>query len=471
MQSLILLLSLALILAVASALALHVRGRARLAALQLELEWSRRAQGEIEAECQRLRQESERLRPLAERHAATLARLEGMESRSAALEAEAGRLRAELAERQRRETELAVRLEEERRRTEDRQALLQEASRRLGESFENLAQRIFEEKLARFSQQGGEKLDQLIRPLREDLGGFRQLVESSFRLEAEQRGFLRGEIEQLKRMNERLSEEAEGLARALRGEFRARGLWGEMVLERVLESAGLEKGREFLVQESLSAEEGQPLRPDVIVLLPENRRVVIDAKAPLDAYLRACEAEEEAARQTALHQHAEAIRKHCNELASRGYERAVGEQAVEMVLMFIPAEAALAEALRLAPAIQDEALKKRIVLVGPNTLLAMLRTVALLWRLDLQGRNAREIARQAGALYDKFAAFVEDLQKIGEALARAQATHEAAFAKLSRGKGNLIARAERLRVLGANPKRTLPPPLELEADGEPEQED
>lgn len=468
MPSLTLLLSLALTLAVASAFALHLRARARLAALQLELEWTRRQQGEIEAECQRLRQESERLRPLAEQHAATLARLEVVASRSAALEAEAGRLRAELEERQRRETELAVRLEEEQRRAADRLALLEDASRRLGESFENLAQRIFEEKLARFNQQGGEKLDQLIRPLREDLGGFRQLVENSFRLEAEQRGFLRGEIEQLKRLNERLGAEAEGLARALRGEFRTRGVWGEMVLERVLESAGMEKGREFIVQESLRPEEGGRLRADVIVLLPENRRLVIDAKAPLDAYLRACEAEDEASRQTALRQHAEAIRRHVTELAGRGYERAAGQETLELVLMFIPAEAALAEALRLAPALQTEALAKRIALVGPNTLLAMLHTVALLWRLDVQSRSAREIARQAGMLYDKFAAFVEDLQKIGDALARAQATHEAAFTKLSRGKGNLIAQAERLRDLGANPKRSLPPSLELEADGESE---
>ncbi|GIX33615.1 MAG: hypothetical protein KatS3mg125_1571 [Lysobacterales bacterium] len=459
---LILLLAVGFLLALADAL----RGRLRLAALRAENEWQQRRLEERElalSEAQRRVATSERL---AEERGQALARLEPVADRERELREAQARLLSELEGARQREAELAVRLEEERRRGAEKLALLEEASRRLGESFENLAQRIFEEKIARFSQQGGERLEQLIRPLREDLGGFRALVESGFRLEAEQRGFLRGELEQLRRLNERLSAEAESLAKALRGEFRTRGLWGEMILERVLESAGLEKGREFLVQESLSAEDGRRLRPDVIVMLPENRQVLIDAKAPLEAYLRACEASDEETRQQSLAAHARAVRAHLVELAGRGYDQAAGGDAVEMVLMFVPSEAALAEALRLEPALQADALERRIALVGPNTLLAMLRAVAFLWRLDAQSRNAREIARQAGALYDKFAAFVEDLGKVGEALAKAQAAHQAAFAKLSSGKGNLIGRVERLRALGASPKRALPSALEPDEESE-----
>lgn len=458
----------AALIALGGVVFLYFRAQARLTALASELEWLRREHGASQAQALELRAECERLQRLAEQRAETLGRLEAEAARLPALEAEIERLRADSNERQQRAAELAVRLEEEQRRAAEKLAWLEDASRRLGESFENLAQRIFDEKLARFSSVGSEKLDQIIQPLRQDLQGFRQLVESGFRFDHEQRGILRGEIEQLRKLNERLSAEAEGLAKALRGEFRTRGLWGEMVLERVLESAGLEKGRDFLVQGTLLSEEGERLRPDVIVFLPEGRRVVIDAKAPLEAYLRACEALSEEEREKAMLKHAEAIRSHVAELATRGYERAVGENAVEMVLMFIPAEAALAEALRVDPALQAGALAKRIALVGPNMLLAMMQVVSLLWRLDAQSRNAREIARQAGALYDKFAAFVEDLQKLGEALARAQTMHDAALAKLARGKGNLIARTEKLKALGASPKRSLPPAFDSGAESEEE---
>ncbi|MDW8479606.1 MAG: DNA recombination protein RmuC [Xanthomonadales bacterium] len=214
------------------------------------------------------------------------------------------------------------------------------------------AQRIFEEKLARFTQQGGERIDQLLRPLREELGGFRQLVETGLRLDAEQRGLLRGELEQMRRLNERLSAEAEGLARALRGEFRTRGLWGELVLERVLESAGLERGREYELQRTVRDEEGGRRRPDAVVYLPEGRQVLIDAKAPLAAFLRACEAAEEESRRAALAQHARALKEHLRELGGRGYEAAGESGTVEMVLLFVPSEAALAEALREDPSLQ-----------------------------------------------------------------------------------------------------------------------
>lgn len=448
------------------ALAEALRLRLRLAALRTEHEWQGRQLTERELALAEARQQLALSQQLAEERGQALARLEGIAQNERELREVQARLAAELDACRQRERELSVRLEEERRRAEEKIALLEDASRRLGESFENLAQRIFDEKMLRFSEQGGEKLEQLIRPLREDLGGFRQLIESGFRAEAEQRGALRGELELLRKLNERLSTEAEGLAKALRGDFRTRGQWGEMVLERVLESAGLERGREFLVQESLTGEDGQRLRPDVVVLLPENRRVLIDAKAPLEAYLRACKAENEQGRREALAAHVGALRSHLRDLAGRGYEEASGVGAVEMVLMFVPNEAALAEALRHEPDLQAEALERRIALVGPHTLLAMLRAVAYLWKLDAQSRNAREIARQAGALYDKFAAFVEDLGKIGEALAKAQTLYQAAFSKLSSGKGNLISRAERLRALGASPKRALPSALEPDEESD-----
>ncbi|KAA2284509.1 DNA recombination protein RmuC [Arenimonas fontis] len=378
------------------------------------------------------------------------------------------------AGRREREAELAVlrtRLEEQSRAAEQRYRDLEQARDRLKVEFQQLAQEILEDKARRFSEQNASQLGQLLNPLREQIGDFRKLVSDAYEKEGKERAGLQAELRQLFELNRQLAEEADSLTRALTADNRTQGYWGELKLERLLESAGLEKGQQYLTQESFSDEHGERYRPDALLLLPEDRQIVIDAKVALLDYQRACGDVAEAEREQHLARHAQALRNHVRQLGEKDYSRLHGLNSPDLVLMFVPVEAAFLEALRRDPDLYDYAYARKIILVGPSNLLASLRLVAQLWRTEAQNRNARAIAERGAALYDKFVGFTEDLARVGEALAKAQKAHDDALAKLSQGRGNLLRQVEMLRKLGVAPGKKLPPALEAAAAAEGEAED
>ena len=317
---------------------------------------------------------------------------------------------------------LAVRLEramtelsEERRRSEDKLAVLQEARGQLTEQFKNLAQEILEDKSRRFTDQNKTNLEALLNPLREQIGGFQKRVEDVYDKESRDRVSLLKEIHTLRDLNQTIAVDAVNLTNALKGQTRTQGVWGEMVLERVLEQSGLQKDREYELQVSVSSETGRQ-RPDAIVHLPDGKDVVIDAKVSLTAYERYASAADEITRAQALREHVASLRAHIRGLGERNYQLLPGVRSLDFVLLFVPIEPAYMEALRAEPALFTEALERNIGLVNPTTLLTTLRMIQNVWRFEHQSRNAQEIARRAGDLYDKFVGFVQDLDAVDSRL-------------------------------------------------------
>ena len=344
--------------------------------------------------------------------------------------------------------------------SERRQALarldsLNEAKEALTAQFKNLANDILEDKSKRFVEQNATSLDALLKPLQTKLTEFKEQVSTSYQNEARERFALKTEIERLSNLNLRMSDETRSLTQALKGDSKVQGNWGELVLESILESSGLRKGEEFVVQDSHTQADGSRLQPDVVIHLPEGRHLVVDSKVSITAYARYAEALTPEIGQAELNLHIQSIRQHMQGLSNKNYSALHGLGAIDFVLMFIPIEPAFIAAMKAAPNLQDEALAKNIVLVCPSTLMATLRTVAHLWRQDQQNRNALEISRQCGALYDKFVGFVEDLQKLGQRLEQAQSSYHDAFGKLKSGKGNLIRAAEKVRALGVKPSKLI----------------
>ena len=361
-----------------------------------------------------------------------------LQSRVATLEEQSGQLRADLSRArndadglQRQLTDATVRSEERLRAADEKLAALQRLQEQLKPEFENLANRLLDEKAKNLKQQSFEQLGGLLNPLRERIEGFQKQVAESYGNERLQQHSLKEELKQLRELNIRLGDEADSLAKALRGQQKIQGDWGEMVLERVLEASGLTPGRDFETQQSLRDEDGALWRPDVVVHLPEGRDLVIDAKVSLTAYIRAANAGDDAERAVAMREHVDSLRSHIRGLAARDYSRLPGVRSPDFVLMFVPVEPALLDALREADDLQDAALRGNVSLVGPSNLLLALRTVANLWRLEKQNRNAQDIASRAGLLYDKFVGFVDDLHGIDKNLRQAQGAYDAAYAKLA----------------------------------------
>lgn len=324
--------------------------------------------------------------------------------------------------------------------------------------FENMAQRILDKNSEKLSRTSNQQLDQLLSPLKERLTHFEKKVEETYDRESRERLILQKEIEQLMGLNQQMSADARNLTKALKGDSKAQGNWGELILSRVLESSGLRSGEEFVVQAkdmSLTAENGQRLQPDVIVRLPEEKHLVIDSKVSLTAYERFVEAEEEPEQQAFLRQHLDSLTTHINQLSDKHYHNLNGLNSPDFVLLFMPIEPAFSIALQARTDLFSYAWDRRIVLVSPTTLLATLKTVASIWKMEHQNKNAIEIARQGGALYDKFVGFVEEMEKIGKHLGQAQGTYTDAMNKLKDGRGNLASRAEKLRKLGARTQKKL----------------
>ena len=362
------------------------------------------------------------------------------------------------------ETELAA----ERRQSADKLATLQqtaqEAKTVLSDQFKNLANEILEEKSKRFAEQNQQNLDILLKPLQEKLTDFRKQVDETYQSEARERFALKQEVEKLAGLNLRMTDETRALTNALKGESKTQGDWGELVLETILENSGLRKGEEYLVQDTQTISDGSRLQPDVVIRLPESKHLVIDSKVSITAYTRYIQADDDNIKTAELNSHVLSIKQHIQGLSAKNYQDLYGVGSIDFVLMFIPIEPAFLAAMRHAPDIYQEALKKNIVIVCPSTLLATVRTVAHLWRQEHQNRNAQEIARQCASLYDKFVGFVEDLDKVGQRLEQAQISYTDAVGKLKTGRGNLIRTAENVKKLGVKPNKSLPSKLTDVAD-------
>lgn len=350
-------------------------------------------------------------------------------------------------------------LDSERKQGLGRVESLNEAKEALTIQFKNLANEILEDKSKRFTEQNAASLDALLKPLQTKLTEFKDQVNTTYGNEARERFALKSEIERLANLNLRMSDETRSLTQALKGDSKVQGNWGELVLESILESSGLRKGEEYLVQDSHTQTDGSRLQPDVVVKLPEGRSLVVDSKVSITAYARYAQTSDPAEAELELAAHIQSLRQHIQGLSGKNYSSLYGIGSVDFVLMFMPIEPAFLLALKTAPNLYQEALAKNIVLVCPSTLMATLRTVAHLWRQDHQNRNALEIAKQCGTLYDKFVGFVDDLEKLGQRLDQAQTSYHDAFNKLKTGKGNLIRTAEKVRELGVKPSKNLSTPL------------
>ncbi|WP_345972367.1 DNA recombination protein RmuC [Sulfurimonas diazotrophicus] len=374
---------------------------------------------------------------------------------------EAGTLQFENARQahQRLERDFAVlqtRYEEAQKQHTEQLRLLDEAKQALGAQFEGLAHKIFEQKAKTFDAANQQQLQLLLKPFREQIDAFSKQTQSQYVEESKERHLLKSEIERLKVLNERIAEDALNLTNALKGETKTQGNWGEIVLERVLESSGLRPGHEYETQGTYKDEKGNMLRPDVVVFLPQERCVIIDSKVSLVAYEQFMSSDDSEQKAKALRQHLVSINAHIKGLSEKRYENLPGMRTLDFVLLFMPIEGAFHLALQNDSGLFKKAYDARIIIVSPSTLLATLRTIENIWRTEQQQQNAAEIARQAEALYDKFVGFVEDMERIGDQLGKTQGQWEAAMNKLSSGKGNLIRRAEQMKKLGLSPKKALP---------------
>ena len=358
------------------------------------------------------------------------------------LDAQAASLKAELREQQ----------ESHQQRLND----LQGSRDELRAQFAELAGKIFDEREQRFAETSQQRLGQLLDPLKERIQSFEKRVEESYQAEARERFSLAKELERLQQLNLRLSDEATNLTRALKGQ-KTQGNWGELILERVLEHAGLEKGREYQTQVNLKGPDGERFQPDVIIYLPGDKQVVVDSKVSLTAYQQYVAAEDDAIGQIAIKQHVLSLRNHVKGLAGKDYKRLDGLHSLDFVLLFVPIEAAFSAALQAEPTLFQEAFDRNIVIVSPTTLLATLRVIDSLWKQERQSQNAREIAERW--LYDKFVLFIQDLDEVGNRLQQLDKAYSSARNKLTEGRGNLVSRSEQLKLLGARASKSLPADL------------
>ncbi len=320
--------------------------------------------------------------------------------------------------------------------------------------FENAANKILEEKTEKFTSVNREHLDAVLKPLHEKIKDFHERIDTVYTAEARERNTLRGEILQLVELNKQISQEAHNLTRALKGDTKQQGNWGELILEKVLEYSGLRKDLEYKLQESFSSEDGRQF-PDVVVYLPDERHLIIDSKVSLIAFDRYIAAESEAERSEALKQHIASVRNHIKGLSEKNYQSISALRQPDFILLFMPIESSFGLAVQADAELFAYAWDRKIVIVSPSTLLATLRTISSIWKQERQTKNALEIAKKAGSMYEKFVGFVEDIETIGKKIDDAKKGYEGAVNKLSTGKGNLIRQAEQLRDLGIKTDKTL----------------
>ncbi len=385
-----------------------------------------------------------------------------------ALGAEKSNLQAEVSK-------LGKHIEAQSQSAQEKIALLENAKISLTEQFENLANRIFEEKGEKFVNQNKLNLAEILQPFKNDITDFKKKVDDVYVHEAKERASLQKEVNKLFELNQEMNKEAKNLTKALKGDKKLQGDWGEVILERVLESSGLRKGYEYEVQNSYKAQDEEDkdvrLRPDVIVHLPDGKDVIVDAKVSLVSYEAYTRSESEATRLECLKKHIEAIRQHINLLSGKGYEALSGVNSLDFILMFMPIEAAFVVAFQHDDALFHEAFKKRIIIVTPTTLLATLGTIRNTWNYERLNKNASEITERATKMLDKFRGFVEDIESLGKQIDKSKECYEGALNKLSKGRGNLISQALQLENMGVQMRKTLPQDILDQAEVEPNNED
>jgi len=341
-------------------------------------------------------------------------------------------------------------------RSKEQKQEVNELQEKFTKEFENLANKILEEKTTKFTEQNKENMKIILNPLQEKIQLFEKKVEDTHKESIDYHAALRQQILGLREMNDKMSKETINLTKALKGNSKMQGNWGELVLERVLEKSGLEKGREYEVQQSFTSETGTRILPDVIINLPDGKKMVVDSKVSLTAYERFVNEEDDILKTSFLKEHVNSVKRHVDQLSDKNYQDIYHMESPDFVLLFIPIEPAFALALNEDSNLYNKAFEKNIVIVTPSTLLATLRTIDSMWTNQKQQENAIEIARQAGALYDKFEGFVTDLIKIGKKMDEAKGEYGNAMNKLVEGKGNLVTSVEKLRKMGAKAKKALP---------------
>jgi DNA recombination protein RmuC len=354
------------------------------------------------------------------------------------------------------EAKLITMLTNERKHAAEKLKLLENAREELKLQFAGLAQQIFEEKSTRFSELNREKLDAILQPFNSQLTALKQEINEIYRHDSRERISLKSEIVQLRDLNLQVNREAINLTNALKSDTKVQGNWGELVLERVLEKSGLRRGLEYETQGGFRDNNNRLFKPDVIVHLPENKDIIIDSKVSLVSWEKYVNTDDENERRLHLAAMIKAIREHIATLSKKNYPELTGIHSLDCILLFMPIEAAFSTAFAQDDTLFIEALSKNIIIVTPTTLLAALRTIENIWQFEHQSKNAQEIARRAGIMYDKFRSFMEEMEKIGKQLATCHSTYDGAFLKLTRGRGNLVAQAEQLKELGVQVKKEIP---------------
>ena len=333
---------------------------------------------------------------------------------------------------------------------------MEELQNKFTTEFENVANKILKNHSEEFTKTNVKNIGEILNPLKEKLGEFEKKVNDAYDKELRDKVSLREEVKKLYELNTKISDDANNLTKALKGDSKKQGNWGEFVLEKILERSGLTKGIEFEMQVSVKSDEGKRYQPDVVVFLPEKKHIIIDAKVSLTAYERLVNANEEEERKRYMNEHILSIRRHIKELSEKNYQSAKDMNSPDFVLLFIPIESSFGVAVQADQQLFNDAWANKIVIVSPSTLLATLQTISSIWKQENQTRNAMEIAKQGGALYDKFVGFVNDLEKIGKNVHQVQESYDEAMKKLSTGSGNLINKAESIRKLGVKTSKRLP---------------
>lgn len=368
------------------------------------------------------------------------------------LQQELTQLRADYINENNRATRAEENLKAQREISIKQQQNLEELQQKFTLEFSNIANKILDEKSAKFTAQNQTNLDQILSPLKANIKSFEEKVDKVYQTEAAERSQLKGVIFQLMDQSKQIQTDANNLTKALKGDNKKQGSWGEIILERVLETSGLVKDREYTIQKSLNSADGLRFQPDVIVNLPDEKNLIIDAKISLVAYEKMVSSELEDEKVFYLKQHLLSIKNHIDGLSAKNYQHLYTINSPDFVLLFIPIEASFSATVQADTELFNYAWNKKVVLVSPTTLLATLRTIASIWKVDRQNKNVFEIAEEAGALYDKFVGFLGDMEKIGKHLEQTQKAHDDAFKKLQFGSGNLIGKVEKIKKLGAKTK-------------------